>query len=147
MAQKKPNQNSGSSKSKTAKSAVKKNASPSPANVNKVKKTRAKKKPPEEPKRPALTDFTLPQGVKLEDEISPTVVYHMVEFLKTYNVARNTFKMWCRKRWIGYSPVGGLTFVRQIDFFRMLRYFFKPPFYDLVLLLPFLSDLDVAPLL
>jgi hypothetical protein len=115
--------------------------------VNKVKKSGAKKKPPEEPQKPSLKDFALPEGESMEDLVSATIVFHFADFLEEYKVSRNTAKMWCSKRWLGHSPVGGITYVRKIDFFRMLRHFFKPPFYDTILLLPFLCNLELAPFL
>jgi hypothetical protein len=141
MAEKKTMQKSGPLKGIAANSPAKKTANLPPPNVSKVKKTVAKK--PEEPPGFSMNDFALPDGESMEDEVSATVVYHFAQFLEKYKVSRNTAKMWCRERWLGHSPVGGLTYIRQIDFFRMLRHFFKPPFYDLILLLPFLCSLGV----
>jgi hypothetical protein len=147
MAQKKPKQSSGKPKRTTAKSPVRKTGKPPSANVNKVKKKVTKKKPPEEPKKPSLKDFMFPEGESMGDHPSSMIVYHFIEFTNEYKVSRNTAKMWCTKRWMGHSPVGGITYVRKIDFFRMLHHFFKPPFYDMILLLPLLGNFEVAPFL
>ena len=142
MAEKKPNLKSGSSNGNAAKSSIKKTGKPTPVNSGKSKMTGSKKKSPKEPDHPSLNDFTLPEGETIDTLGSPTVVYHFYEFIEKYKISRNTAKMWLNKRWLGHSPIGGLCFIRELDFFRMLRHFFKPPFYDLVLLFPFLGDLD-----